>query len=128
MIIGIPIYDQVDLLDIAAPREIFNQMKNARGGGKDIWLIAETCDEVVTRDGMRILPDKSFDDVPAVDVLWVPGGDPSALNAIINDPYRTFIDYLISCSAKATWIASVCEGAMLLAAAGLLNGYLATTH
>src|SRR6476469_543873 len=127
MIIGIPIYDAVDLLDVAAPREIFNAMKEHRPDF-DIWLLAPNCNDIVTRDGMTIKPQKTFEEVPNVDVLWVPGGDPVALKAIINDPERTYLDYFISSTENAQWITSVCEGALLLAAAGLLYGYEATTH
>src|SRR5688500_13387650 len=45
-------------------------------------LIAEDDCNVVTGVGVTLKPQKSFDEVPAVDVLWVPGGDPSALNAL----------------------------------------------
>jgi transcriptional regulator GlxA family with amidase domain len=129
MIIGIPIYQQVDLLDVAAPVEIFGNMKeNAPQLEVEIVLIAEDCEPVVSRAGVLLTPQKCFDEVPAVDVLWVPGGDPSALNKIMHDPKRTYLDFLITRSANARYVASVCEGAMLLAQAGLLDGYLATTH
>jgi cyclohexyl-isocyanide hydratase len=46
----------------------------------------------------------------------------------MHDPRRTYLDFLITRSAHASWVTSVCEGALLLAQAGLLDGYLATTH
>lgn len=127
MIIGIPIYQKVDLLDVAAPREMFNKMKEIVGNVDILLIAADDCD-VVSRDGTAIRPEKTFDDVPQIDVLWVPGGDPSALNAIIDDPERTYLNFLVSRAAHAQWVTSVCEGALLLAAAGLLDGYEATTH
>ena len=51
-----------------------------------------------------------------------------ALAAQMGDPDRTYLDFLIRQSARSKWTASVCEGALLLAAAGLLDGYEATTH
>jgi cyclohexyl-isocyanide hydratase len=129
LIIGIPIYQQVDLLDVAAPVEIFDSMKQyATQIEVDVCLIAENHDPVVTRAGLTLYPQKSFDEVPHVDVLWVPGGDPCALKRIMCDPKRTYLNFLITRSANARYVASVCEGAMLLAQAGLLDGYLATTH
>jgi transcriptional regulator GlxA family with amidase domain len=129
MIIGIPIYPRVDLLDAAAAVEIFDCMKPyAPQLEIDVCLIAEDKREVVTRSGVTLNPQKCFDEVPTVDVLWVPGGDPSALKALMHDPKRTYLDFLISCSAHARYVTSVCEGALLLAQAGLLDGYLATTH
>ena len=129
MIIGIPIYEKVDLLDVAAPAEIFDAMKNSAPQLKaEVCLIAENDRDVVTKAGVTIKPDKCFHEVPHLDVLWVPGGDPSALKKIMHDPKRTYLDFLISRAANARWVTSVCEGAMLLAQAGLLDGYLATTH
>jgi len=129
MIIGIPIYSLVDLLDVAAPVEIFDTMKqNAPQLGVEIYLIAEDCEPVVSRSGVVLTPQKTFDEVPELDVLWVPGGDPAALNKIMGDPKSKYLDFLKTRSAKARYVTSVCEGAMLLAQAGLLDGYLATTH
>jgi transcriptional regulator GlxA family with amidase domain len=65
---------------------------------------------------------------PALDVLWVPGGDPKALAEIMSDPDSFYLAYLRRVAAAASWICSVCEGALLLARAGLLDGYKATTH
>src|SRR3954452_8162006 len=108
MNIGIPIYDKVDLLDVAAPREIFFGMKGyATDQQFDIWLLADGCADVTTRDGMTIRPQKTFCEVPELDLLWVPGGDPSALNTIINDPKQTFINYLVSSTKNAKWVTSV---------------------
>ncbi len=129
MIIGIPIFQKVDLLDVAAAVEVFTSMKSyAPQLGAEIWLIAEDDCDVVTRVGVTLKPQKCFEEVPVVDVLWVPGGDPSALNALMHDPKRTYLDFLITRSAGARYVTSVCEGALLLAQAGLLDGYLATTH
>jgi cyclohexyl-isocyanide hydratase len=73
-------------------------------------------------------PHKRFTELPTLDVLWVPGGDPSALKKLMTDSKRTYLDFLCSSSCKARFVTSVCEGALLLAAAGLLDGYEATTH
>jgi cyclohexyl-isocyanide hydratase len=129
MLIGIPIYENVDLLDVAAPAEIFDSMRtNAPQLDVEVCLIAEHHGNVLTKAGVTIRPDKCFDEVPHIDVLWVPGGDPSALKTIMHDPKRTYLDFLITRAANAKYVTSVCEGAMLLAQAGLLDGYLATTH
>src|SRR5580692_8601481 len=64
----------------------------------------------------------------AYDVLWVPSGDPDVLARLTGDPRHTFLDSLIRQSQQAKYVASVREGAMLLAAAGLLDGYEPTTH
>jgi len=127
MIIGIPIYQKVDLLDVAAPYEVFNWMKE-HVPGVEVYLLAEKAGGVTTLNGLTMKPHKRFAELPTLDVLWVPGGDPSALKKLMTDSKRTYLDFLCSSSRKARFVTSVCEGALLLAAAGLLDGYEATTH
>ena len=127
MIIGIPIYQKVDLLDVAAPYEIFSLLGEFDQALQvEVYLIAAKPGTIKTRDGLMIKPHKIFSEVPALDVLWVPGGDPKALEKMMKD--RAYLDFLITRSQKARFITSVCEGALLLAKAGLLDGYEATTH
>jgi cyclohexyl-isocyanide hydratase len=129
MIIGIPIYEKVDLLDVAGPYEILSWMKEfAPALGAEVYLVAARAGTVVTRDGLLLKPHKIFSDIPHLDVLWVPGGDPSALKKLMNDPARVYLEFLITRSRKARYVCSVCEGALLLAKAGLLDGYEVTTH
>jgi cyclohexyl-isocyanide hydratase len=58
----------------------------------------------------------------------VPGGNPKELDRIIYDPSRAYLDFVQAQAARSAYLCSVCEGALLLAAAGLLDGYEATTH
>jgi cyclohexyl-isocyanide hydratase len=58
----------------------------------------------------------------------VPGGEPDALARMIDDPAGPYLDFLRAQAARVRLMCSVCDGAMLLAAAGLLDGYQATTH
>jgi cyclohexyl-isocyanide hydratase len=130
MIIGIPIYNGIDLLDVAAPYEIFHWMKEyvKRREHVEVYLLAATLEDVTTLNSLTMKPHKQFCDVSTLDVLWVPGGDPQALQELMTDPDRTYLNFLRSVSDKARFVTSVCEGALLLAAAGLLDGYEATTH
>ena len=127
MIIGIPVYDGVDLLDVTGPYEMFNWV-TAPGLTIEAVLVAETRREVTSRDGVTFRPHKSFRQAGQLDVLWVPGGDPAALKRLMTDEKRRYLDFLVRQSKNARIVASVCEGALLLAAAGLLDGYRATTH
>ena len=122
MLIGIPVYGDVNLLDVTGPYEMLSW------AGLDVQLFAETPGLVACRGGLSIQVTKAFEHAPAFDVIWVPGGDPDALARQMGDPKRLYLDFLIRQSAHARYVASVCEGAMLLAAAGLLDGYEATTH
>jgi len=129
MIIGIPIYDGVDLMDVAAPYEIFNWMKDkAPELGVEVHLLAADMKSVTTLNGLTMKPQGKFRNFRKLDVLWVPGGDPRALKRLMIDPERTYLNFLCTVSAGARLVTSVCEGALLLAAAGLLDGYEATTH
>jgi transcriptional regulator GlxA family with amidase domain len=126
-IVGIPVYDGVDLLDVSAPCEIFGWMAESWTARiMKIYVVAENNGSVMTRCGLPIVPHKTFDQVPYTDLLWVPGGDPSALTRQMKD--FTFIQQLRGWAQHATYVTSVCEGALLLAAAHLLDGFHATTH
>lgn len=124
MIIGIPVYDGVDLLDVTGPHEVFKWMTPT----PDVRLIAETPRSITTRDGFTFIAPNGFVGTPHIDVLWVPGGDPAALKLLMSGPSRGYLDFLIDRSQHAKYVCSVCEGALLLAKAGLLDGYEATTH
>ncbi len=130
--IGIPVYDQVDLMDIAAPCEMFFwmnqtwQTKTAKQKSARVLLVAATTATVTTAAVVAISPTATFDGCPQLDMLWVPGGYPTALKDRMNDP--VFLNFLRQQSKRAKFVTSVCEGALLLASAGLLDGYKATTH
>lgn len=126
-IIAIPVYPGVDLLDVSAPYEIFNWWGSQwTDRHVQVYVVAENNNSVTTRDGLQISPHKPFDLVPHVDLLWIPGGDPDALvTQMGNVNYTRFIQ---SRAKTATYVTSVCEGALIAANAGLLDGYKATTH
>jgi transcriptional regulator GlxA family with amidase domain len=129
-VICIPIYEGVDLMDVAAPTEMFSWL-NGSWAEKDVkvYHAAQIRDKVVTRDGTLLFPHKTFAELPAADLLWTPGGHPDALSCLMySDSGKQYLDYLKQISKKALWITSVCEGALLLAQAGLLDGFKATTH
>jgi transcriptional regulator GlxA family with amidase domain len=132
LVIGIPVYDGVDLMDVAVPWELFSWMAQieadepAGGRRKVVRLISADGPTVTTRDRMRLQADLGFDDSPALDVLWTPGGDPQRLQSLMQD--ARFMGFLQRQARQARYVTSVCEGALLLAAAGLLDGYRATTH
>lgn len=123
MIIGIPVYQGVDLLDVTGPHEVFGWM----GDGVEIRLLAETTEvPIVSRDKFSFNVTHSFTEQQQLDVIWVPGGDPDALAVMMRG--GAYLDFLNGQAKGAEWVCSVCEGALLLAAAGLLDGHDATTH
>lgn len=133
MKLGIPVYDGVNLLDVVGPLEMFfwtGAPKEKGGEAKDLTtvLVSEDGCPVTSLNGVRFEAQSSFADTPTLDVLWVPGGDPDALAAIMKDLNSPYLKYLRQVASNAKWVCSVCEGALLLARAGLLDGHKATTH
>src|ERR1700709_953885 len=124
MLIGMPLYNQVNMLDVTGAYEMFRWAKFT------VELVAETPREIACAGGLKIRVDKGFKDAGAYDVLWVPGGTAADIAVLMNEPERTFLDFLIAQAERPglRYLTSVCEGSLLLAAAGLLDGYKATTH
>ncbi|MGA7235474.1 MAG: DJ-1/PfpI family protein [Bryobacteraceae bacterium] len=111
--------------DVAGPYEMFNWVNPAKG--LETVIVSEAGSSVKTMNGVRFEVQASFAATPALDVLWVPGGDPKVLGEIMSDGDSSYLVYLRQVAAKAKWVCSVCEGALLLARAGLLDGHKATT-
>lgn len=120
LLVGMPVYEAVDMLDVTGPYEMLSW------AGIDVELVAAKKGMYCFRNGFRFEVTKSFAKASRYDVLWVPGGDPAALNLLMKD--KKYLRFLRTKAAETPLVASVCEGAMLLAAAGLLDGYEATTH
>jgi cyclohexyl-isocyanide hydratase len=89
-----------------------------------VHLVAASREPVRSEWGLVIVPDATFDDAPPLDVLCVPGG--WSVNACLTD--ETLLAFLRARGERARYVTSVCSGALLLGAAGLLRGYRATTH
>jgi transcriptional regulator GlxA family with amidase domain len=126
MKLGIPIYERVNLLDVAGPLEMFYWA--GRSNPLETVLVSSDGRGVTSINGVRFEAQASFAEVPTLDILWVPGGDPAMLENIMKDPNSPYLEYLRQVAVGAAWVCSVCEGALLLARAGLLDGYRATTH
>ena len=119
MIIGMLIFKDMTQLDFTGPYEVFTQMP-----GCEVKVIAASLEPVSARGGLRILPDTTTRDSPRLDVLFVPGGP--GVGALMED--REVLGFLREQAEHARYVTSVCTGALVLGAAGLLKGYRATTH
>ena len=117
--IGMVLFPNLTQLDLTGPYEVFCRMPDSR-----VHLVAASHEPVVTEYGMTIIPDLAFEDAPTFDVLCVPGGP--GVNQMLED--KAFLAFLGKQGEKARFVTSVCTGALLLGAAGLLRGYRATTH
>jgi transcriptional regulator GlxA family with amidase domain len=123
MRIVIPVYDQADMLDVCGPCEMFHW------ANFQVDLVAEKPGEVRFNSGLVFQVSAGLDSPRAADALWVPGGEPESLTRIIAAGRKSpYLDFLKHQARQSRWICSVCEGALLLAAAKLLDGFSVTTH
>ena len=128
--IGIFVFDDVELLDLAGPYEVFTcasrvhaRMNPSAKAPFSVLTIGQSAASARARAGLGVLPDASFASHAAVDVLVVPGG---VVTAELKKP--EVIEWIANTAASSELITSVCTGAFLLAQAGLLTGKQATTH
>jgi cyclohexyl-isocyanide hydratase len=117
--IAMVLFPGLTQLDLTGPFEVFARIPGAR-----VTLVASARDVVHSDTGLRILPDAVFEEVDACDVLFVPGG-PGIGDAMRDDRLLAFVR---DRGARAKWVTSVCTGALVLGAAGLLRDHRATTH
>lgn len=128
--VAILVFDEVEALDLAGPFEVFTTASRMRQRHApevpvpfEVSCVARTLAPIRARAGMTVVPSHSFSDAPPIDVLIVPGGA---------------VDQAMQCPETLAWIArmhpttqitaSVCTGAFLLAASGVLQSGPVTTH
>jgi cyclohexyl-isocyanide hydratase len=114
--IGFVLFPRLTQLDLTGPYEVFGRLPDAQ-----VLLVGP---EARSDTGLRLRPDADLAGAPQLDVLCVPGGP--GVNAAMED--EALLAFLRTQAQRAAWITSVCTGALVLGAAGLLDGYRATTH
>ena len=117
--IGFIIFPRVQQLDLTGPYEVLAMVPGAR-----VHLVAKTPEPVATATGLVLTPTVHFAECPALDVVCVPGG--SGVNPLMEDAET--LGFLRRQAEGARYLTSVCTGALVLGAAGLLRGKRATTH
>ncbi|WP_280401964.1 GlxA family transcriptional regulator [Nocardia carnea] len=132
-LIVVVLFDQVDLLDVTGPPEVFGLVRRESDEptGYRVVLAAQTLHPVTTSAGVRVLPDITFDSVAAgpIDTLIVPGAvEVDARRRITARADPAVVEWVGLVAGRTRRVASVCVGAHILAAAGLLDGKRATTH
>jgi transcriptional regulator GlxA family with amidase domain len=119
-VVGILLYEGVELLDFAGPAEVFIVAGEGRLF-RVVTLAAGPERALRTMGGVRITADHGLADAPALDVLVLPGGDMDNVDA-------RAIAWVTEAAARVQITMSVCMGALLAARAGLLDDVDATTH
>lgn len=120
--IGIVLFDRATLTDFSGPWDVFKRLPNAT-----TFLIAHDL-EPMTASGMPVAPTMTWDQLAqdgiSLDVICVPGGG-GHISAMADD---ILLGHLRRHAETAAYVTAVCTGSLILAAAGLLDGYRATTH
>ncbi|MEO8922291.1 MAG: DJ-1/PfpI family protein [Caldimonas sp.] len=117
--IGMLIFDGMTNLDFAGPLDVLARMPDAV-----VHVLAKSRDPVITDTGLLVSPALALGQAPPLDMLFVGGGPGST--ALMED--EEVLSFLRERAVTACWITSVCTGALVLGAAGLLRGYKAATH
>ncbi|KAA1430590.1 DJ-1/PfpI family protein [Mycolicibacter arupensis] len=120
MQVAIPLFPRFTALDAVGPYEVLQRIPDI-----DVLFVGHSRGEVRSDNGMLgMICDASFDELPRPDVVVVPGG--IGTRVLLDD--TTLLDWISTAHHHSRLTTSVCTGALLLAAAGLLDGLTATTH
>lgn len=114
------LFDRFELLDVCGPLELLGVLADRF----ELAMVGPTAGPVRSAQGPQVLAGSSFGDAPRPDVVVVPGG--IGTRSLVGD--REFLAWLADWAGVAELVTSVCTGSGVLAAAGLLDGYRATTN
>ena len=117
--IGSLLFQDLDQIDLTGPFEVLSRIPNST-----YRIYAKTADPVRDLCGLRLAPDATLAEAPQLDLLHVPGGP--GQEALMGDD--VLLQWIRDQAAGALCVFSVCTGALLCGAAGLLKGRRATTH
>jgi cyclohexyl-isocyanide hydratase len=117
--IGFPLFSAVTQLDFTGPWEVLTRLPGAQ-----CHLLAPNRDPVPSASGLAVLPTATYAACPQLDIVCVPGG-PGHLRAMEDAP---LLEFLRAQAPGCRYVTAVCTGSLVLAAAGLLRDYRATTH
>jgi putative intracellular protease/amidase len=120
MDVAIPIFDGITALDAIGPYEVLSRLPEARVH----FLAIEPGPKRTENEMLALTADQALADVPGPEIIVVPGG--FGTRALMRD--EAMLAWLRSAHETSRWTTSVCTGALLLAAAGILDGLEATTH
>jgi cyclohexyl-isocyanide hydratase len=117
--IGLLVFPDITQLDMTGPYEVFIKFPDAK-----VHLVWKSGEPVTAGGGMQLVPTTRFAECPQLDLICVPGG--AGMNALLNDAET--LDFIRRQAKGARYVTSVCTGALVLGAAGLLKGRRAATH
>lgn len=117
--IGMLLFPDMTILDFTGPYEVF-----VKAPCFEVIILGKSTAAFKAEGGLCVQPEVALEDCPQLDIIFVPGG--RGINPLLTD--QQVLAFLRQQAPGAKYITSVCTGALVLAAAGLLQGYKATTH
>ena len=118
--IAMLLYPHFTTLDLIGPHQVLTSLADVQ-----VDLVAKTGEPVTTDSGVSLIPDTSFGHAGTdYDIVFVPGG--VSTHVMVEDAET--LAFLAAVGANAKYVTSVCTGSLILAAAGLLTGYRASSH
>lgn len=118
--VGIVLFDGFELLDVFGPVELLSVTPELFA----VEFVGPTAGLVRSSQGVEVAAQRGYDDAGRPDIVLVPGG--AGTRRLVHDP--GFLEWLRGYAAQAEIVSSVCTGSAVLAAAGLLEGYRATSN
>ena len=118
--VGILLYDNYAVLDAMGPYHVMSELM-----GTKVFFVGRHKGLIITGDGLKVLCDTSINEVKQLDILVIPGG--------LNETYTAtkdtaLLNWIKEIDVHSKYTTSVCTGAWILAATGLLKDHEATTH
>lgn len=126
--IGIYLFDKAELLDFAGPLEVFTtanrlHQQSAGTAAYRVMTLSDQGQDIRCRAGLRVTPDLSLSQCPQLDLCILPGGE---IEQARNN--QNLKQWLLNQRQHAKTLASICNGAFILAEAGMLTDLSVTTH
>jgi cyclohexyl-isocyanide hydratase len=118
--VGFVIFPELTQLDFTGPQQVLARLPQSA-----MHIIAKSAAPVPSDSGLSLIPTHTFENCPQLDLICIPGGSTGVVRAMGD---RETIEFVQRQSRKAKYVTSVCTGAFILGAAGLLKGRRATTH
>lgn len=125
-LVVIPVYDNVRLLDVSIPLELFGRVQRTSMGQRVKVLTTALTDSVTADGGLTITVHSRWPELDAPHAVWIPGGTVQGVERQLEN--AAFRRMILSFALDTTIYATLGEGTLLLAATGLLDGWKATTH
>lgn len=122
--IGILIFEEIEELDFIGPFEVLSYINKIKTESTNVWLVSDGQQIIQGNNGLRFFADYTINNCPHIDVLVVPGGKGRRL-AMRNEE---ILDFIKNRYSHLKYLSSVCTGALIIGATGLLKDKVATTY